>query len=737
MKKFLKVFIIIAIIFALLFIAAAASVPLWFPVNKVKTIITEKLSEQTGRKVKIEGMEFNLFTGFELNNVTISESPKYKTKKPFIKTDKIILKYNLFALIKRTLLINDFQLISPYGYIIKEETGHFNFSDILENISKGKTKKAVTKEKRKPQKEKKQGKSSLINLIVTGVSIKDGNFTYLDRSKAPFMKVGIRNLNFKLDDLVLSGLKPVLLSLKCTTFYNDYNIPVSLKSGVKTDLKNQKVMINMESFEIGGIKSTGKIKITEFQNIRGNIVSVSNTKKMLEVLPPDLSEKIKNMDVSIDIKNNLKFSLINNKLDFTSNLKMSSGSLSYKGKKVVDGLSAGFDITENYNLTGNIDFTLAGSKVNIKAKGENINEPFESVVTVGVTSPKFAVQYLLAMFPKKDKKKKKDMTEKELKLLKKKKKAAAAKTKKAIRSIKGKKLPGFYLNLDAGSIVYKDIETGRAVSNIRFVENKLYAETSINAYKGSVNNNFVVNVEKESYSTYLKIKNIKVNNLIEDAATIIPKDEKKKDKKTLLDDIKNKVYGKFFMESGFSGNTFDDVGRTIKGDGSFYMKNGRITPIDMGRKLSRKFGAEFLGKEIPFNTMDGEFTMSGGRINIKKLRIEHKDGDMKIRAKGYVSLDKKLDMKVETDISPSEAKSFERYLNKTFGIKDARYAFDKNGWMPFDFRVYNTIKNKQYDLSQPRMTENIKRNLAKKAETEVKKAIEEKGKEFLENLFKK
>ena len=737
MKKFLKVFIIIAVIFALLFIAAAASVPLWFPVNKVKTIITEKLSEQTGRKVKIEGMEFNLFTGFELKNVTISESPKYKTKKPFIKTDKIVLKYNLFALIKRTLLIHDFQLISPYGYIIKEETGHFNFSDILENISKGKNQKPVTKEKSKPQKEKKRGKSPLINFIVTGVSIKDGNFTYLDRSKAPFMKVGIRDLNFNLDDLVLSGLKPVSLSLNCTAFYNNYNIPVSLKSDVKADLKEKKVLVNMESFEIGGIESTGKIKITEFQNIRGNIVSISSTKKMLEVLPPDLSEKVKNMDVSIDIKNNLKFSFINNKLDFASSLKMSRGSLSYKGKRIVEELSAGFNITDKYNLSGNIDFLLAGSKVNIKANGENIDEPFESVVTVDVTSPRFAIQYLLAMFPKKDKKKKKDMTEKELKLLEKKKKAAAAKTKKAIRSIKGKKLPGFYLNLNADSMVYKDIETGRAVSNIRFVENKLYAETSINAYEGSVNNNLVINVDRESYSTSLKIKDIRVNNLIEDAITIIPKDEKKKDKKTLLDDIKNKVYGKFFMESGFAGNTFDDIGKTIKGDGSFYMKDGRITSLEMGRRLSREFGAEFLGKDIPFSKMDGEFTVSNGRINIKKLRVAHKDGDMKIRAKGYVSLDKKLDMKVETDISPSEAKSFEQYLSSSFGVKDAHYAFDKNGWMPFDFRIYNTIKNKKYDLSQPRMTENIKRNLAKKAEKEVKKAIEEKGKEFLKNLLGK
>jgi len=127
MKKALKTLIIILLISGLLFIAALASVPLWFPVDKVKDIMTEQMSEKTGRKIEIKSLKFNVFTGFELHDVSISENKRYKTTKPFLKTGMIVLKYNLFALLKKTLLIHDFQIVSPYGHIIKEAEAHSIF----------------------------------------------------------------------------------------------------------------------------------------------------------------------------------------------------------------------------------------------------------------------------------------------------------------------------------------------------------------------------------------------------------------------------------------------------------------------------------------------------------------------------------------------------------------------------------------------------------------------------------
>jgi len=747
MKKALKFILISIIILVILVIAAVASVPFWFPINKVKDIVVEQMSIKTGRDIQVKGFQFNILKGMELRDVSISESKRYKTTKPFIKADLILLKYNLLALLKRTLIVYDFRVVSPYGSIIKEADGTFNFSDMLENLTKGPEtekeklkleKKKAAKEAKKAAKKDKGKKAAPFDIVITSLSIKDGNFQYYDRSGEKPMKIGIKKLNFKLDDVILSAVKPIGIFLDCTAFYNNYNIPVLLRSTVKADIKTGKADINVNPFTVGGLKSTGKVTVINFKDFTGDIVSVSNTKKMLEILPPDMNEKVKLYDADIDINNKVSFSMKNGKLTFKDKMKWANGSLAYNKKKVVENLNAEFNAASDYSLTGNVDFILAGSAVKIKAKGENINSPSETVAAINISSPKFAIEYLLALFPRKEKKKKvKDMTAEELKDYKLAKEIKAKKTKAAVRSLKGKKLPGVYLNLNADSIFFKEVNTGKAIINVRFVDNKLYSEAAIMAYKGSLNNNLIVDLNKETYSVGLKIKNIESSKLVNDAITIMPKEEKKKDKKTLLDDIKDKVYGTVNLEAQFNGTTFDDVGRTIKGSGKMHMKDGKITKTETGETLAKKFGLDFLAKDIPFDNFNADFNMAKGKINVTKLSILNgpngEKGDLKIRAKGYITVDKALDFKVETDLSPREAAKVDAYFEKTFGIKDAKNGANPDGWMPFDFRVYNTVEKKKYDFSQARIVENVKRNMSKKLEQEIKS----KGEEFLKNLFKK
>ena len=76
-------------------------------------------------------------------------------------------------------------------------------------------------------------------------------------------------------------------------------------------------------------------------------------------------------------------------------------------------------------------------------------------------------------------------------------------------------------------------------------------------------------------------------------------------------------------------------------------------------------------------------------------------------------------------------------MAQSLNIKDANFAYNKDGWMPFDFRVYGTVAEKKYDYNQPRMMENVKRNIGKKVETEGKKYIEDKAKGLINSLFGK
>ncbi len=741
MKKFLKIFSIIIGCLILFFIVTVFAISIFFPAEKIKEIIVKELSEKTGREVIIESIDFNILKGLELKSFSISESNRYK-KGYFVKDDKIILKYNLLALLKGELLIYQFELVKPYIQIIKEKDNRFNFSDIVDNL-KSETVKPVKKTKKiseHPKKEVKSKDSFIKNITVTSIGIKNGNFIYADYSKKVTTTIKVQDLNFDMQNIILSVIKPININLNCNVLYNNYKIPVDLKSKLTVDLKSEKIDINIEAFKLNGITTNGNILISGYKDIKGNIVSVSNTKKMLEVLPADLRKKIEDYDINIDIENNLKFSMINKKISFMDNLKLKNGIFTYQKNKFVEKLNGDAKITDAYDLVGKFDFLLAGQDVSLKITGEKIDKPSDSVFSIDISSPKFAVEYLLGLFPQKEKKKeKKVLTAAE-------KKAQEAKTKKELAKLKSIKAPGVYINLKADSVFYKTINLGKTAGSIRYTDNKVYSEFSIMAYDGKINGNLTADINKETFATDVTINNVVLNRFINDSISILL--EKDKGKKSLLNDIKDKVYGNFYLNAKFSGNSFIDMPHNIKGDGDFAVKDGKLTSLDTGKELAEKTGLSFLKEDIDFDIMAANFVMANGKIDTKNFRIykgeNGEKGNMKIKGEGYVTVDDETDFKVEIDFNPNIGKQVEVALATSLGIKDASFAYNENGWIPFDFRIFGSGKNKKYDYSQKRMLENIKRNLKKKIEQEGKKFLEEKkpeieqkAKEIIKNLFGK
>ena len=732
MKKALKIAAIILASIFVLITAVIATIPLWFPVEKVRHIIIDELSEKTGREVSVKSLSFNILKGFELKGFVIKESKRYGNR-DFIRDDSIVMRYNLIALLGRELVVDKFELVSPYINVIREKDGRYNFSDIIEKMNAEKAEKAAKSaekgagKKLPAKKSAASGKVSAIkNIIITSVGIKDGNFIFADYSKAKPSSVKIHKLNLSVENIVMAAVKPIGISMDCTLLMNEYKIPVSLKSSLSADLIKKTALIDVASFNVAGISTSGKVNILDFKDAKGTLTSVSNVKKMLEVLPPDLAAKAKDVNASIDITNTLNFAYASSRLAFSDVLKLENGVLVYKNGKFVENLSGRMTVNSDYEMSANVSMLLAGNEVKIKASGKDINAPKDSVYRVDISSPKFAVEYLLALFPKKEK--------------------VAAKTGAAVQPKKNTRekkktagLPGVYLTLNAGSIYYKTLNTGKTTASIRFVNSKLYSELAMMCYEGAINSSAVMDINTEGYTLTADIRGVKVNSLIDDAISIIPK--KNPEKKSILDDIKNKVYGSLYMESKFWGSTFSEPALTIAGEGKFNVKNGRIAATDTGKDLSSKFGMTFLSQDIPFDTMAADFNMLKGKINARDFKVLNgpngEKGMLKIRGNGYVTVDRSLDFKLETDINPHEARQLEEYFARNLGIRDIGYAYNRDGWMPFDIRIYGSMIDKKYDLNQKRMMDNIGRNLTNKAVQEGAKYLEEKGKDIIKNLFKK
>jgi uncharacterized protein involved in outer membrane biogenesis len=753
MGKIFKTIGIVIGAIVLLAVIVLGTIPLWFPVAKVKGLLVDELKTRTGRDVTISDLKFNIFRGFELKGFVMRESDRYPNR-AFIKDDDIVLRYNLLALLARELVIDKFELVSPYVEVVKEPGGDYNFTDIVDKMS-NKPQEPVKEEKKGrhgksskkqpvPQptpgeKPKETGPSAIKNIVITSVAVDNGNFVYADYSKPAPMSMKILKFNFALDNLILAAVKPIGLSMDCTAVYNEYSIPVSLKSTVSLDMKDRNAVIDIASFIIGGINTSGKVNLLNFSDAKGSLRSISNTKKMLEILPPDLTKKIKDMDVSIDIINEVNFNFAGKELAFNDILRLENGEFTYKKGKLVEKLNAKFHVTSKYDLTGSMNFLLAGNTVKITADGSNIDAPANSTYHVDIYSPKFAVEYLLAMFPKKESKK-------EAKVSKISKDAppppAAGRTtakKPAKHKTKVAGVPGIYLNLKADSIFYKDVTIGKTSASIRFVNSKLNTDLSMKCYEGSINSNVVMDINKETYNMTAEMKGVNAHKLIDDAISVMPK--KDPSKKNILDDIKDKVYGSMNMTSRFWASTFDDPAQTIQGEGNFNVKNGKLEPTDTGKQIAGKVGVAFLAQEMPFDDMGADFNMAKGTINVKNFRILNgpngSNGSMRVRGAGYVTVDQRVDFKLETDINPKEARQVEEYFGRNLGIRDISVAYNKDGWLPFDVRIYNSMEDKKFDYSQKRMTDNITRNLTKKVQDQGKQYMENKGKDLLKNLFGK
>ena len=742
MAKFLKVILIIIISLILIVGGGLFAVYKMFPAEKIKEILIKELSEKTGRQVNIENLRVNILKGIEIKGFTIKESSRYKTGY-FIKDEKVVLKYNLLALLKGELFIYQILLNEPYIQIIKETKDRYNFSDILDKLNEKQVKgQKVTEKKENKKVEKTEPAGFIKNIIITSIGVKKGNFIYVDYSKKEKMHLKIQDFDFDMQNILLTSIKPISIKSFCTVLYNDYKIPVNLNANVSFDLKNKKINLKIVSFALAGIITNGEVVVENFKDLSGNIISETNTKKMFDILPAEMKKKIAEFDIGIDIKNDLKFKIINNKINFSDNLYVSNGSFIYQKKNFVDKLNGKVKISDTFDMAGNFDFLLAGQNVNLKVDGKKIDDVKNSIYTIDISSPKFAVEYLLGLFPKKEKGKKdteKTITEKE-------KKEKMAKTKKELQKIKSVKAPGVYINLKADSIFYKTVNLGKTIGNVRYVNNKIYSEFSIMAYDGKINGNLTADINKETYETDLTINSIILHQLVNDSISVLL--ENQKDKKSLLTDMQNKVYGNFNLKAKFSGNDFLDIPHTIKGNGFFEVKDGKLTSLDTGKELAAKTGIEFLKEDIDFDIMSADFNMASGKINIKNFRIykgkDGLDGNIKVRGEGFVTVDDEIDFKSELDFNPKIAKQVEEAMATSLGIKDVSYAYNENGWMPFDFRMYGKGKNKKYDYSQPRMLENIKRNLKKKIEEagkryleEKKPEIEQKAKEIFNNLFGK
>src|ERR1700722_512051 len=249
MRKFFKFILIaggaVAALVVILLATAAIVIQVKYPPAVLKKMATDKLTEVLKRKVSIGNAHFNVLSGFEITQLTVSNRPGWAPGN-FLSADDISISYHLFPLLWGQISLGQVELKNFKVLVERRSASEFNFSDMASADSgtlptagvsapTGAVKPAVpSKKKKKTVKHRRAeapvestggavasgfffaqpawgGESSgatspwktTLSLAVDSVKILHGKMTYLDETTSPLQRSDLQDLNLTVKNISL------------------------------------------------------------------------------------------------------------------------------------------------------------------------------------------------------------------------------------------------------------------------------------------------------------------------------------------------------------------------------------------------------------------------------------------------------------------------------------------------------------------------------------------------------
>lgn len=143
----------------------------------IKYIAVKKIDEATGRKSEIAKISLNPFTlSAGISGVRLSERG---SSAPFLTLSSARLSLSPLSLPKRSFIVTEIQLSSPYLHIVRNAPNNFNFSDLFAG-KKDRTKEA-------------KGGTPLFS--VNNITVKNGSVDFQDRALTTEKRHSLRGVN--------------------------------------------------------------------------------------------------------------------------------------------------------------------------------------------------------------------------------------------------------------------------------------------------------------------------------------------------------------------------------------------------------------------------------------------------------------------------------------------------------------------------------------------------------------
>ena len=255
MKKLFKILVILLTLSGILFASGILILKKLLPPEKVKERISKEVAARFNRQIEVGKIQIGLFQGIVIEDFALSESPNFKSGK-FIESKKFSLKFQIWPLLKKKVIVNQIELQKPKIRIIKNADGKtFNFSDLVKPSAPAASSQALPKEEA----------NSPLAITISKAVISEGKVEFIDRT-AQKMKITLSPINLTASSTGLDKPMKVKLSFNLDSFLLGKDLRGKLEVSSVLELPNETVEIESLLWTMDLLTLETKGRIENFKN---------------------------------------------------------------------------------------------------------------------------------------------------------------------------------------------------------------------------------------------------------------------------------------------------------------------------------------------------------------------------------------------------------------------------------------------------------------------------------------
>lgn len=202
LKSILKYSFFVATGFLVLLVLAVILFIIFFPVNMVREMAVDELTTLLHRPVSIADAEIRLFSGIQLSQIRIADSPQFNQitepdSSALLSIHAVILKYQFWPLLRRQVVIDEIVFDTPHIFLRQDSRAVWNFDSLLIALSDTTTPVPDTAVAQLP-----------VSVQLEKFEIRNLNFSMVQKADSSALALSLASLSGQIFDLYIPRALP-------------------------------------------------------------------------------------------------------------------------------------------------------------------------------------------------------------------------------------------------------------------------------------------------------------------------------------------------------------------------------------------------------------------------------------------------------------------------------------------------------------------------------------------------